>query len=707
MTSPSSFHSSSSFSSPIPSSEKELSEIARPAQGLETLAAQHPAQGPSSEKGQKPEQGQNPENGQKSTGSKVPVRKQNARANRASDVDVLDLAKNYKLDVEKDDWSLNDVLMAGHTRETNLIGCYFAVARNTDLSLYAPASIYVGVGMGEGGIGGRTASHLSTYYRAHHESKCFYSWIAGKIDDVPRSDIQIVGLCVVGTHENAMRPAFGVIGDIIEASFCIMLRALPKGVSDRHEWDKYTAMCPEDFRCVDPVIGTNMICPTQTFFVRKNASIRQNGIVELKPAKTSLKQATVLPDYLSTFQMGVAKRYNCGLSYEESPALCIQKNSKGRGNAHISIWFDDQCKIGMPTDVLRFLRVTELTSLSVKWEISDIGTRHQYAFLQDEANDPELEEARRLGINVSGVNDKCQFFSFWLRRFSQGHDVSPTRPTTNHHGIAKCLSIMEAMQGIYEDPVPPNRHCLSKSDAREPETFDKPELIGAKEVASLGIPFTALVVDDIKYGESFPAPTVCTCDIDLYECVAYDHDNAVSEAKQVVDDEDLFTDSDGFHLGGRAKRLVDNSECPLYSLKNLIGMAILDIGAPATYQQVIDQIASSWSYYKPNDTHERTSWEGEIRVNLTRTNSVFVKHRRDASHRLTTGAFVDDTWTFPVSMTETFINPPQLKTPPKIALTAENYKITRARWAEGKEKKPGSDELEPENGGPAAKKAKR
>ncbi|THV55268.1 hypothetical protein BGAL_0011g00470 [Botrytis galanthina] len=491
-------------------------------------------------------------------------------------------------------WAVDDVLKAGLTCQTTLGGCYLMVAKANDSSskkAAKPIVIYVGVGMSSGGLKSRARNHFNPRYRKYNGNKKFYRYIAGEVDGTARSELAIKALCVLSSRADAEKPAFGVISELIEACFCIILGALPEenDVSHVHEFVKYRNMCPENFSCADSVIGANRISPTESIRLHIKGSGRQNGV---SPEVKGI-------DDKSPLAIAAMKRYNCGNSYEESVSPMIARRP-GVKEANLFIYFDNGCKIGLPVDLLRYLRVTEEIELTIVWEICDAGSRHQFSYLQEEVDDAELEDAYRLGINVQGVNENGQFFSFWVKRSSQGRDWSDQRNTVNHGGIAKCLSIIEAMEGRMQYPISFNRVPLKTTDERETTEFDIPVLVGGFRTTPASSPhFTNLIIDDVVHGQSFAAAEVCTCDIEYYKCVAYKHDNAVGLREAVILPDNLFVTNEGLEID-RSGRATDNGQDPGYTWVDLVGMAILDVGAPAIPTQIINQVARSWSYFVPN-----------------------------------------------------------------------------------------------------------
>ncbi|TEY73173.1 hypothetical protein BOTCAL_0082g00240 [Botryotinia calthae] len=477
-------------------------------------------------------------------------------------------------------WAIDNIPKAGLSCETTLGGCYLMVAKANDSSskkVAKPVVIYIGVGMSSSGLKGRARKHFNPRYRKYNGSKKFYRYISGAVDGTARINLAIIALCVLSSRADAEKPAFGVISDLIEAYFCILLGSLAEenDVPHVHEFVKYRNMCSEDIFCADSVIGANRICPTESIRLHTQGSGRQNGVA----------QKTKGVDDKSHLAIAAMRRYNCGNRYEEfvSPNIARRPGIK---EAKIFAYFDNGCKIGLHMDLLRYLRVTEEIELTI---------------------------------------------------------------TVNHGGIAKCLSIMEAMEGRMQYPIPPNRVPPKTNDERKPTEFDVPILVGGIRTSpALSPHFTNLTIDDVAHGQSFAAAEVCTCDIEWYKCVVYKHDNAVGLQKAVTLPDNLFVTTEGLEID-RSGRAIDNGQDPGYTWVDLVGMAILDIGAPATPNQIINQVTRSWSYFVPNapDAIFPDNWEANIRKALARAINGFVKPDRGATSRSTVGAaWENDAWSF-------------------------------------------------------------
>ncbi|KAM0133564.1 hypothetical protein ACHAO1_006222 [Botrytis cinerea] len=504
-------------------------------------------------------------------------------------------------------WVVDDILKEGLSCGTTLGGCYLMVAKAIDPSskkVAKPMAIYVGVGTSSSGLKGRARKHFNPRYRKYNGSKKFCRYIAGAVDGTDRENLAITALCVLSSRADTEKPAFGVISDLIEACFCILLGSLPEenDVPHVHEFVKYRNMCPEDIFCADSVIGANRISLTESIRLHTQGSGRQNGVAQ---------EAKGLDDKYPLV-IAAMKRYNCGNRYEESVSPNIARRS-GVKEASIFAYFDNECKIGLPMDLLRYLRVTKEIELTIVWEINDVVSRHQFLYLQEEVIDAELEGAYRLGINVQGVNENGQFFSFWVKRSSQGRDWSDQRKTVNHGGIAKCMSIMEAIYG-WEDA---------------PTEFDVPILVGGlRTTPALNPHFTNVTIDDVARGQSFAAAEVCTCDIEWYKCVAYKHDNAVGLQKAVALPDNIFVTTEGLAID-RSGRAIDNGQDPGYTR--------------------VDLVTRSWSYFVPNapDAIFPYNWEANMRKALARAINGFVKLDRGATSRNTVGAaWENDAWSF-------------------------------------------------------------
>ncbi|KAK6599152.1 hypothetical protein H4I96_08356 [Botrytis cinerea] len=473
-------------------------------------------------------------------------------------------------------WVVDDILKEGLSCGTTLGGCYLMVAKAIDPSskkVAKPMAIYVGVGTSSSGLKGRARKHFNPRYRKYNGSKKFCRYIAGAVDGTDRANLAITALCVLSSRADTEKPAFGVISDLIEACFCILLGSLPEenDVPHVHEFVK----------------------------LHTQGSGRQNGVAQ---------EAKGLDDK-SPLVIAAMKRYNCGNRYEESVSPNITRRS-GVKEASIFAYFGNECKIGLPMDLFRYLRVTEEIELTIVWEINDVG-------------------AHRLGINVQGVNENGQFFSFWVKRSSQGRDWSDQRKTVNHGGIAKYLSIMEAMDGRMQYPIPPNRVPLKTTDERKLTEFDVPILVGGlRTTPALNPHFTNLTIDDVARGQSFAAAEVCTCDIEWYKCVAYKHDNAVGLQKAVALPDNIFVTTEGLAID-RSGRAIDNGQDPGYTR--------------------VDLVTRSWSYFVPNapDAIFPYNWEANMRKALARAINGFVKLDRGATSRNTVGAaWENDAWSF-------------------------------------------------------------
>ncbi|KAK6602316.1 hypothetical protein H4I95_07418 [Botrytis cinerea] len=508
------------------------------------------------------------------------------------------LSANYRV--------VDDILKEGLSCGTTLGGCYLMVAKAIDPSskkVAKPMAIYVGVGTSSSGLKGRARKHFNPRYRKYNGSKKFCRYIAGAVDGTDRENLAITALCVLSSRADTEKPAFGVISDLIEACFCILLGSLPEenDVPHVHEFVKYRNMCPEDIFCADSVIGANRISLTESIRLHTQGSGRQNGVAQ---------EAKGLDDK-SPLVIAAMKRYNCGNRYEESVSPNITRRS-GVKEASIFAYFGNECKIGLPMDLFRYLRVTEEIELTIVWEINDVGSRHQFSYLQQEVIDAELEGAHRLGINVQGVNENGQFFSFWVKRSSQGRDWSDQRKTVNH-GVS----------------YSPNRVPLKTTDERKPTEFDVPILVGGlRTTPALSPHFTNLTIDDVARGQSFAAAEVCTCDIEWYKCVAYKHDNAVRLQKAVALPDNIFVTTEGLAID-RSGRAIDNGQDPGYTR--------------------VDLVTRSWSYFVPNapDAIFPYNWEANMRKALARAINGFVKLDRGATSRNTVGAaWENDAWSF-------------------------------------------------------------
>ncbi|KAM0312786.1 hypothetical protein ACHAO8_006068 [Botrytis cinerea] len=579
-------------------------------------------------------------------------------------------------------WVVDDILKEGLSCGTTLGGCYLMVAKAIDPSpkkVAKPMAIYVGVGTSSSGLKGRARKHFNPRYRKYNGSKKFCRYIAGAVDGTDRENLAITALCVLSSRADTEKPAFGVISDLIEACFCILLGSLPEenDVPHVHEFVKYRNMCPEDIFCADSVIGANRISLTESIRLHTQGSGRQNGVAQ---------EAKGLDDKYPLV-IAAMKRYNCGNRYEESVSPNIARRS-GVKEASIFAYFDNECKIGLPMDLLRYLRVTKEIELTIVWEINDVVSRHQFLYLQEEVIDAELEGAYRLGINVQGVNENGQFFSFWVKRSSQGRDWSDQRKTVNHGGIAKCMSIMEAIYG-WEDA---------------PTEFDVPILVGGlRTTPALNPHFTNVTIDDVARGQSFAAAEVCTCDIEWYKCVAYKHENAVGLQKAVTLPDNLFVTTEGLAID-RSGRAIDNGQDPGYIWVDLVGMAILDIGAAATPNQIINQVTRSWSYFVPNapDAIFPDNWDANIRKALARAINEFVKPDRGATSRNTVGAaWENDGWSFRLGKLDYYQKPTVRKNKKAFDL------IGKPRSRNQKKKNNGDEDVDVDVDVPALKKAEK
>ncbi|CCD54516.1 hypothetical protein BofuT4_P125640.1 [Botrytis cinerea T4] len=495
-------------------------------------------------------------------------------------------------------WVVDDILKEGLSCGTTLGGCYLMVAKAIDPSpkkVAKPMAIYVGVGTSSSGLKGRARKHFNPRYRKYNGSKKFCRYIAGAVDGTDRENLAITALCVLSSRADTEKPTFGVISDLIEACFCILLGSLPEenDVPHVHEFVKYRNMCPENIFCADSVIGANRISLTESIRLHTQGSGRQNGVAQ---------EAKGLDDK-SPLVIAAMKRYNCGNRYEESVSPNITRRS-GVKEASIFAYFGNECKIGLPMDLFRYLRVTEEIELTIVWEINDVGSRHQFLYLQQEVIDAELEGAHRLGINVQGVNENGQFFSFWVKRSSQGRDWSDQRKTVNHGGIAKYLSIMEAMDGRMQYPIPPNRVPLKTTDERKLTEFDVPILVGGlRTTPALNPHFTNLTIDDVARLQ-----------------------------KAVALPDNIFVTTEGLAID-RSGRAIDNGQDPGYTRVDLI----------------INQVTRSWSYFVPNapDAIFPYNWEANMRKALARAINGFVKLDRGATSRNTVGAaWENDAWSF-------------------------------------------------------------
>jgi hypothetical protein len=148
----------------------------------------------------------------------------------------------------------------------------------------------------------------------------------------------------------------------------------------------------------------------------------------------------------------------------------------------------------IPLQLCSHLRIPRDNTVVVKYEITEEGI-HPFCYLQESLTDPELDVAKQLGIRISGTNDCGEDWEFWLKRVGLSTDWRMARKTSNHLGVAWCMSIIDAMLGQRQRVVPFNRVPLSQGDVSQTGSFVRENLrkAGGCELDRL-IPVLALLV---------------------------------------------------------------------------------------------------------------------------------------------------------------------------------------------------------------------
>lgn len=513
-----------------------------------------------------------------------------------------------------DTWSWKDLMWGPSTWNTITKGIYFLVGVPvlSSFSDLKETVNYVGSACGRDGLVGRVKKdHMSQHHRLKEISKLLYRYIEGLEDDSKR-EISACSLAMfTGLTSDLLRsrgfPTDEVFYDIIETTFIILLGTMSLKWN-LHEVQAYTALCPPGFVCRDTgIMPVNRMIPTQQYIFSKNRG---------EPSEERLWER----DIIRSEHQATQARYDSGYSHHEiqkmdyegvGDALEWRKLTQGTTTLTATpdgllarIWFGFTLFLPVPAKLLQRLGVHITDDIHVNWNISDEESK--FSWIQEAITDREITKAKRLSVQLSGTNSTGDTWSFYLRRPYTATDWGQRRSTSNHTGVAKSLSMLEAMLGIRKLPVPWTRVLLSQadqhtgsSDEREtspPEIFD---LTGLD--SSIKNSFDGLRINDVDLASTLPLPS-CTCGNLLWKCELHTQSTVVVASAAVK-----------HHLAHPFKWHI------------IVGMLLLG-GKQMNEEDLCAACVERWpAVYSRLEGKHKTGWEMSLRRTLVAYSSDFEK----------------------------------------------------------------------------------